>query len=173
MPIFFGLFNLSSWIIAGYKWGDWKHWHKYYSTILFYICSDLIQNLVTYHYTLWQHTPYLLNAIFSNLLMAFISFSSTVIIYIYHYPNHRSRFTKLIYILCWATLYTIIEMIFTTIGMIYYEHGWNLIWSFAFNVVTFPLLLLHFRKPPLAWLVAFALGISIFVGFHIPLHSIK
>lgn len=165
--------NFVLWIIAGYVWGDWRNWSKYYSTILFFGFSNLCNCLLTYHYTLWSFTPVIINATFVNIIMSCITFPAIILIFIYHYPYLGSRFTKFLYIIAWVIFFNFYEFLFYLLGLIYYEHGWNLLWSFFFDLAFFPLMLLHYRKPPLAWLVAAALGITIFLGFHIPIQSIK
>ncbi|SHI21848.1 CBO0543 family protein [Desulfosporosinus lacus] len=167
------LTNFTIWIIAGYIWGDWRNWSKYYSTILIFSSGNIVYNLVSNEYTLWDYTPTFVNSSVISLVMALTVFPSTVLIFIYHYPNYRSRIIKCIYIFSWSVLYTLIELIFNLLGLIYYEHGWNLKWSFCFNMLTFPLLLLHWRKPPLAWLGIVVLGISLIFLFNIPLRYVE
>ena len=48
--LFNGLF-----LIAGIKWGDWRDWSKYHSTILFLWFGDLLYHFLCYDYIMWEY----------------------------------------------------------------------------------------------------------------------
>jgi len=60
-----------------------------------------------------------------------------VILYLTHYPE--GAFKQALYIIGWAALNTALEYIACLLGGIYYDHGWNLPWSFALLAIGFSL----------------------------------
>jgi hypothetical protein len=72
------LLKSAIWILAAYKWGDWRNYKKYYPTILFMISGDLVYQFLTYDYPLWELSDPLLNATLTTLLMVFINWPASV-----------------------------------------------------------------------------------------------
>ena len=66
------------WILAAWRWGDWRNWKNYQSTFLFFIMLDLLYIFLTYNYPLWAyaHNDIIPNHTFNNLLVTFISYPS-------------------------------------------------------------------------------------------------
>jgi hypothetical protein len=44
------------WILATWKWGDWRNWKKYQSTILYMIVFSLLFDVLTYNHSLFLVT---------------------------------------------------------------------------------------------------------------------
>ncbi|CAG7597523.1 hypothetical protein PAESOLCIP111_00153 [Paenibacillus solanacearum] len=162
---------------AGYKWGDWKNWKAYYSTILFWIVIDLVHSVLTYHYTLWEfHTSFdkalLPNHTFISFTLDFISFPATVLIYLGHYPSGLRK--QALYIFSWALFFTLIELLtLHTWKGISHHHGWNIWWSVAINLLTFPMLRLHYKHPLWAWLLSLCATALFWNVFDVPLGTMK
>lgn len=151
MHIILGIISL----FAGYKWGDWRNWRLYYSTILFMILMDLIYNFLTYKYSMWEFETSFDKMLLPNhttvsFLVEFIYFSSTVLIYLRYYPTKKSK--QPFYIAFWIAFYSSIEYIsFVTWKGISYHNGWNIWWSIIINSLAFPILKLHYKQPLWAW----------------------
>jgi hypothetical protein len=67
----------------------------------------------------------------------------------------------------------ITEKVSHTLGFFSYHNGWTIWWSLLFNLLMFPLLYLHHKKPKWALLAAFAIGAGILIYFKIPYDSMK
>ncbi len=160
------------WILVAYKWADWKNWKKYYPTILFMITGDLVYNFLTYNHPLWELTDPIFKVTFTTLLIITITWPASILLYLTRFPKDDG-FKKVVYILKWITLFTLLEWISLQFNLVRYSNSWNIWWSLGFNTVMFPLLKIHYVKPPLALLFAFILGSSIIYFFKVPLSSMK
>ncbi len=150
--ILFSLFGLM-WIIVTYKIGDWRNWRKYYHTILFFWCGDLIYNVLFYKNPLWVYTNPAFNHQFTDLLCAFVIFTCTILNYIPRFPKTLKK--QVLYVGFWVFLYSFIEWIFVMVGGIDHRNGWHIGWSVLHNVYQFVLLRIHQDRPILAWILAF------------------
>lgn len=161
------------WLLAAYKWADWKNWRHYYSTILFFIAGDLVSCFLTYNHPLWEliALPFF-NVTFTVLIIAFIAWPASALLYLSLYPK-SNNLLKILHILKFAALFTITELIIFQSNEIKYSNGWNILWSLGFNLLIFPLLKIHHEEPPVAWILAFILGSSVLYFFKVPLSSMK
>ncbi|WP_407310113.1 CBO0543 family protein [Desulfosporosinus sp. SB140] len=161
-------------IFIAWKWGDWRNWKQYYSTILYLIIGDLSCILLTANKPLWQfESPFISND-FSEFIIAFICFPCTCLVFFALYSKIRSRKTLYVpFFLFCSLLYTSIEWLSYNLGYITYHNGWNLYWSFGFNFLMFPLLLLHFKKSLWVWPISLALAILMICLFDLPFSIIK
>ena len=162
----------SIWVLVCYKWADWRHWKKYYPTILFLIINNFVYNLLTNSYPLWELIDPRIKTINITLLMSAIIFPASILLYLSRYPKNGA-FEKGIYVLKWICLYTLLEWIPLQFNQVRYSNGWNIWWSLGFNIVMFPLLKIHYHKPLLAWLFAFIFGSSIIYFFKVPFSLMK
>ncbi|ANX13655.1 hypothetical protein ABE41_016720 [Fictibacillus arsenicus] len=165
-------------ILAGWKWGDWKNWRKYYPTILFFIIGDLLYNYLLYDYTMWRfHTSFdkfiLPNHTLISIAVTFISFPVKVLIYLGHYPENKSKFIQFIYIFAWILFFTLFEFGALNLGILSHHNGWNLIATFFFYIVIFVMLRLHQDRQLLTWVISFGLIIFLCIYFDVPITSMK
>ena len=141
-------------ILAAYKWSDWRDWRKYYPTILFMICCSLFETVITYNHKLWilLHIPSSI-PVFNNFFITFTIFPATMLLYLSHFPYKISH--RIYYMLAWVLLYSLIEVGMGARGLVTYNNGWSLAWSALFNCVMFPILWVHhFIHPLLAWMIS-------------------
>ena len=150
------------------KWGDWKHWRKYYPTILYVIIWDLLYNVITVNHPLWRLDHPVLKHTFSDLLIAFVSFPCYVLIFLPHIPN--SIFKRILHILNWAFILSLLEAISIALHTINYYNGWNYWWSVGFNIAMFSMINLHYKNPLLAWPISVLLFIIVMIIFKLPLN---
>jgi hypothetical protein len=161
-------FHVSVVIIAlliCYKWGDWRHWEKYYSTILFFMIGDFIYLVLFRKTMLWTYNTDILNHTLVNLLVLFTVYPATILLFIPYFPKHKHIVKKAGYILLWVALFGTAEYVSHSLGFFNYHNGWNCGWSIIFSAIMFPLQYLHYHKPLLAWglaLVKLVTFISIF-----------
>ncbi|WP_374214218.1 CBO0543 family protein [Candidatus Desulfosporosinus nitrosoreducens] len=158
-------------VIITWKWGDWRNWKQYYSTILYLIIGDLSCVLLTTNKTLWQFESPTISNDFSEFLIAFICFPCTCLVFFALYAKVQSYrktvYISLFFLFC-ATLYTSIEWLSFKLGFITYHNGWSLYWSFGLNFIMFPLLLLHYKKSLLVWPLSLILAAAMIYWFDLP-----
>lgn len=148
-----------------YKYGDWKNWNKYHSTFLFFIIGVLVYDLLTYNKPLWTYVSTYTSHTIISLIIAFIIFPCTVLIYIPHYPKLIKN--QILYVLMWVFIYTAVEVLVYALGNLRYSNGWNTYYSAILNIIMFLLLSLHYKKPILAYMIAFTFTIIGLIFFHI------
>ncbi len=145
-------------IVLAFRFGDWRNIEKYYPTILFLIIGDLLYNLFTYSDPTWKYNESWVfpNHTLANIWMMATVYPATVMIYLYHFP--KKRVNQVFYIAFWVILYVITEMIgLHVLHLIDHLNGWNMWWSFLFDIILFVMLYIHYKRPFVAW------GLSILV----------
>jgi hypothetical protein len=165
-------------ILAGIKWGDWKRWREYYSTILFIICVDLFKNFILYNYWMWTYQEVffgeniLRNHTFINLLIMVIAYPSTILIFLGRYP--QGRWKQFFWISLWIFIYWIVEYInLKYLDLINHHNGWNMWWSLLFLMVMFPMLRIHYKNPLVAWGLSVVFILFLWNIFDIPIEKLK
>lgn len=159
-------------IISCYKFGEWENYKKYNATILFFIAGDLLHKCLTVEKPLWHYEHPSLNDFIVNLLIMFIAYPSTVLIFIPKMLKLKSACSKLRYITKWVIIYSVIEVIAIYIGFFKTTNGWNIWYSVVFNFAMFALLWLHYNKPLWAYLAIILQSIIILLYFNIPISEI-
>ena len=158
-------------ILICYKFGDWRNWKNYYPTILFFILSNVACILLIYNHSLWLYDPSILNRTFTDLFICITVYPSTVMLFI---PNFPKKTTKIItHILFYVGIYTIAELIGVKLGYFTYLNGWNIWYSLILNCMIFPILMLHYKKPLYAWIIALISPHILFFIMKIPYNSIR
>ena len=166
-------------IFLAWKWGDWRNWKSYYPTILFLIIGDLSYISLTSDKTLWQYESSIFTGDFVELLIAIIIFPCTCLIYFALYFKLRksnligNNRHLILFFLFGASIYTIFEWLSFKLGFFSYHNGWNIYWSFAFNCIMFPLILLHYKKPLWAWPLSVVFAFLIIHIFDLPFTIMK
>lgn len=154
-----------------WKWGDWRNWKKYYSTILFFIIWDLLYSLITVNYPLWRLDHPLFKHTYSTMIIMFISYPSVAMLYLPYYPPNLAK--RIAHVGLWVVIFTSIELVNLHLAGIHYYNGWNLGCSALFNIIIFLLLRLHFNKPLTAWAVSIAVCIAVLGIFRFPIMSVN
>jgi len=101
-----------------YKFGDWRNWSKYYSTILFFILSNVVCILLTYNHTLWLYETKILNHTFCDLFISITVYPSIVMLFIPKFPKKITE--SITHISFYVAIFTIAEFIGMTLG--YFTH---------------------------------------------------
>lgn len=154
-----------------WKWGDWKNWNKYYSTILYFIIGDLVYNFLTYNSPLWKYEPSIMNSTLADLLIAVVVFPSTVLLFLPYLPGKLTK--QIIHIAKWVAIYSAIEWIYYSLGFISYHNNWNIGWSILFYFIMFSLLWLHYKRPLWVWPISMALAFLTLYIFGIPFGGMR
>ncbi|UUZ86433.1 hypothetical protein LJK88_25495 [Paenibacillus sp. P26] len=145
------------WVFILFRWGDWRNWRKYQSSILFVIAGNFLYNFLCHDYSMWEYPP---NTIFHSHTAVSLFYDLTinpgvVILYLGLYPT--KVLSQLLWISFWVFIYAVVEWIELQIGEITYHNGWNFMWSVLLMGIAVPMIRLHDKKP--LW----AYGISIFI----------
>ncbi|MBS4175119.1 CBO0543 family protein [Bacillus sp. FJAT-49736] len=162
------------WLAAGWKWGDWRNWRKYYSTILFFILGDFIyQYFLSDLYPMWTYNPQGvdekagLTHVHIFLTIMIIKYPATTLIYLSKFPDGK-RLKQILYIVFWVIIYGINELIDIRNHLIQYHNGWSFWWSVMFNVVMFIILRMHYRRPLTAWALSMLFIVFLWQVFDVP-----
>ncbi|WP_324255033.1 CBO0543 family protein [Bacillus sp. REN16] len=165
-------------LFVAMKWGDWRRWREYYPTILFFIVGDLLKNLLFHDYWIWTYQETIIakeilsNHTFISLLIMFVCYPCTTLIFLGHFPEKVWK--KLLWIMTWVFLFSIVEFFnLKYLHLIEHHHGWSLGWSILFNFVMFPMLRLHQKQPLIAWGISVIWIIFLLNMFPIPMKYIK
>jgi hypothetical protein len=161
-------------LLAAIRWGDWKNWSKYHSTILFLWYGDLLYNVLCRDYKMWEYNESIFaGSLLSNhtiitLLIMFVAYPATVLIYLGKFPQ---KFYKIVlWIVLWVILFSFVEFInLRYLHLISHHNGWSIQWSIVFNLILFPMLYFHYRYPLLALLISFPIVLLLLVYFHVPI----
>lgn len=159
--------------ISMFIWGNWHNWRKYYPTILFIIVGDLVYNLICYKYSLWFYTSELFKHTIINLIIDFINFPTTVILYLTLFPTTKVLYKQSLFILLCSVIFTLLEEIALLFNSIGYSNGWNLGWSFIFNIVMFTVLILHHKESIWTYPICIIFTIILLFIFKVPYGSLK
>lgn len=160
---FFGIIS----ILICWKWGNWKNWKEYYPTILYFIIGNLVYCILTCDKPLWQFIEFFSKCTFSDISIMILLYPSTVILFLSFLP--KTLLKKIMYILLWVIIYTLIELVSLYTGSFAYKNGWNIYFTIIFNIIMFSLLLLHYTNPLIVWPVSAILAFSMMLLFKIPL----
>ncbi|HWP98693.1 MAG TPA: CBO0543 family protein [Syntrophomonadaceae bacterium] len=152
-------------IASALKWGDKKNWQSYYSTIIFFIAADLAYNALSVSKRLWEYSGFLPHEYIGLFVMLTI-YPSVMLIFLPKWPS--GVWHQVVHILKWVVIFSAVEWILSLFGELTYHNGWSFWFSVLFDCVMFPLLILHHKRPLLAWPLAIGVGAVILYSFHIP-----
>lgn len=153
-----------------YKKGDWKHWEQYYPTILFYIIISINESILTNRTVLWQFYGSSALDQIADYLLEFVTFPCIIILFLSNYPENKTR--QMIYVTLYILILSLSEYGFYITNEIKYYNDWNLLWSILLYMAAFPLLILHYKKPLLAWMVVIPLTCGLMYYFKISLMNL-
>jgi hypothetical protein len=160
-------------IFTGWLWGDWRNWEKYQSTFFYVIVCDLIYNLLTYNYSLWEHIPVVFfpNHTVINLMVMFIAYPSMILIFLGNYP--AGRYKQILWTSFWILFWSVAEWVSVRLGEFTYYNGWNLLWSFILNIALFTILPLHVKKPLVKYVLSVIAALVLLIIFEVPVSKMK
>jgi hypothetical protein len=154
-------------IAASLKWGNWKNWREYHSSMLFIAAGGLLYEYIVKDYSLWKfHSDLLIGHDMTVIIYALITMPISILIFLSHFPNRW--FSRLIYILLWSGIYIVIEWMLYVFGRISYQNGWGIWYSFLFDIGMFFVIALHHYKPFRAYTLSVIIIIFLIICFKIP-----
>jgi hypothetical protein len=165
-------------LIAGWKWGDWKRWRAYYPTILFFICGDLLKNFLLYNYPMWTYEESILgesilsNHTFISLMIMFVVYPSTILIYLGRFPNTKGK--QFFWYSLWVFIYSLTEYInYRYLSLIHHHNGWTIGWSILFNMIMFFMFWVHHKNPLVALAISAIWVIFLWNVFDVPVRTLR
>lgn len=133
------------------KSGHWRNWKSYYPTILLMMVGDLAFNFITYNHPLWHYKSTMLPShTILDLLHVVLSFPCVVMLFLGYMPN--GLWKRAIYIGLVSAVYAFIEYVMYIAGKFEYHNGWNTLYSFFFDIGLFSIVMIHYKRPLIAWL---------------------
>ncbi|MGG1514439.1 CBO0543 family protein [Paenibacillus oryzisoli] len=163
----FEVIGVSGWLLAGWLWGDWRHWRKYESTILYMILLDILYYYITCDHRLWSLMP---QAPFKTELLAilgeFTVFASAMLMFLGRFPKSLKKGS--LWTLFWIVLFIVNEWVLYLTGTFRYSNGWTIFDSTIFCLVMFPMLKLHAAKPLLAYGLTIPFTFAYIYFYHVP-----
>ncbi|WP_223702205.1 CBO0543 family protein [Sutcliffiella deserti] len=165
------LLVLVVWTLFAYKFIDWHRVKDQYPTVLFFIAINMTYNTIYHDQLLWAFqgiTAEWLNHTTINLFFTFYICPVTLIIFFQRMPEARNA--KIIYVAVWVIFYTIIEALFAHKAMYVYGEGWNSWQNIWLNAILFMFLLIHYRKPAVALILAIPAAALFYFMFPAPLY---
>ena len=86
----------------------------------------------------WKfHSDLLFGHDMTVIVYALITMHVSILIFLSHFPERW--FSRLIYILIWSGVYSVVEWILFVFGRISYQNGWGIWYSFLFDLGMFSL----------------------------------
>ncbi|KLU66419.1 hypothetical protein DEAC_c18180 [Desulfosporosinus acididurans] len=114
-----------------------------------------------------------MNVTFNHLITDLLTFPAMGLLFLSNYPKSKPRSERGLYLFFWLVGAGIIELVMSMLGYYKYSNGWNVWWSTAFDLVFLPMMIIHQKYPPMAWVIALILGTTIFLSFQIPISQMK
>lgn len=160
-------------MVVTWRFGDWRNWRRYHPTILFFVMSALLYNVLLYNHPMWEYNGdgIIPNHTLSALSLSFIVFPCTVLLYIPHFP--KSMWLRTAYVLMWGAIYSLIEWFMLKSGLIEYHNGWTYIASALFDFGIFVMLLVHHKKPLWAYGISLVAVVLLMWLYQVPTQSMK
>jgi hypothetical protein len=155
------LFANFGFLAAAVITGAIRRWKQYYPTVLYVSFCNLLYVVLAENRPTWAFYSPLLTPKASDLLNTFLLLPSTTMLYLYFFPESKSR--RVIYYLLWIAGFSALEYIWQLLKLIRYDHGWNLLWSVAFYFAMFFAIRLH--QTSLGKALLFSLGVTVFLVF--------
>ena len=133
------------------KSGHWRNWRSYYPTVLLMMIVDVAFNFLTYNHPFWHYKSAIIPShTIMDLFHAVVSFPCIVMLFLGYMPN--GLFKRAVYIVFVSAIYAAIEYAVHVAGKFEYFNGWNTLHSFLFDIGLFSILMIHYKKPVIAWL---------------------
>ncbi len=154
-------------VLCCYKWADWVNWKTYYPTMLYFFISYTVSAFLMYNEPLWAYNAFIYKYPVLDIALSAILYPSTALLFLSLLP--KTKWKTIFYMAFWIALYTGIELIAFLLNDFVYYNNWNIIHSFIFNCVMFPIILLAHRKPLLIWPISSLIAFAFLWLFDIPL----
>jgi hypothetical protein len=117
---------------------------------------------------LWRYqSDFLFSQETADTFYTIIVFPATVLLFLSNDPD--GKIGKFIHTIKYVTIYCAVEWIGLKFGALTHAHGWNMLWSIFFNIVTFNVLRVHHKNPLIAYVFSVVFIIILLNYFNVPL----
>lgn len=141
-------------IFSVWKWADYKNWRKYHATMLFLPLMSLVYGYLSFSsgIFLWKAVPdFLINNTMTELVYTSILMPCTVLLFLSNYPD--SPIKIMLYFIKYIFIYGAIETIMYLTGRMDYDGSWSIWHSLFFYFLMFPSIIIHYKRPILAYII--------------------
>ncbi|MBB3110180.1 hypothetical protein FHS18_002247 [Paenibacillus phyllosphaerae] len=146
-------------IFCAWRWADWRNWKLYHPTMLYITCGGFLYEYLTKDQTMWMfHPDFLYNHTVTVVVYAVLTMPLNVLLFLSTFPPTLGK--QLRHFAIWIAIYGGMEWVMMITGRISYKNDWGLLHSLLFDLMMFPMLVLHHKRP----LVAYALSVPIVWG---------
>jgi hypothetical protein len=175
MNLVFGLI----YVFLGWKFGNWKDFNKYYSTLLYLIIGDLLSQFLLFNHRMWMFHPVgkidewfgMKSHIVIVLIKMVVQYPATIAIFLGRITSSKSQ--QILSIILWSGIYAINELVGMFSGVLTYHYGWNFWWDCTFNIMMFIMIFIHYKKPILAWILTIPIILGLWWMFDIPFSVLR
>ena len=154
-------------LFATWRWGDWRSWRKYHSTMLYVALCNLFYAFLYSGHHLWRVKPDFGGYKISDSLFTFIVFPLTALLLLSNYPQNFKG--QILRIFKYVTIYFVVEYVYNVFGKIEYDYGWKLLYSFVWLCMMFFLMVLHHKNPLLTYAISFLFVVVMLILFPVNL----
>lgn len=155
-------------IITVLWWSDRRHWKRYHSTMLYMTSGAFLYEYLTKDQTMWKfHPDFLYNHTVTVVVYAVITMPLNILLFLSTLPE-KGFWKKSRHIALWIMTYALVEWVMVYTGRITYQNNWTLFYSILFDIMMFPMMILHSRRPGLAYL--FSVGIVCYLIYAFKVH---
>jgi len=159
-------------LFALWRWADLPRWRRYHASMLYFSASNLFYLYLCRDVPLWTLVadrsvphPAATTAIYN-----FFIYPACVLLFLSRAPRRRSAALWL-HVAKWVALFFVLEALYLKLGLMIHDNGWSLGWSLLFDCIMFPMLLLHSRRPLLAYALSALNVIGWLLLFDVPSRS--
>ncbi|WP_426452808.1 CBO0543 family protein [Paenibacillus sp. S-38] len=162
------------WLIAAWRFGDWRNWRKYYPSTLFTVVVSLVIFTLQHNHPLWKfHGAFLFpNRTLHEHRINFSVLPPICLLFLTFYRYRSGFIQQFLYITFWVVILSLTEAFVGFAKFLTYHNGWSIWWSVAFWYLALSVIRLHYSKPLLASLVSLGLIIFGLVYFKIPISKL-
>lgn len=169
---------LLTYVVVGWKYGNWENFSRLYPTLLFLIIGDLLYQFLFFDYSMWMFHPvgfidewFGLNHTMIALGRMIIQYPVTIALFLGRMKANKKN--QLFSVILWVGIFSIIQMMFHIMGGLTYQNGWNYAWDCAFTAMLFSMLLFHHKKPFFAWVLTVLIVVGLWLIFDVPFTVLK
>lgn len=155
--------------IVAFLTTSWKSFYKYHTTILYVSLLNLLYNYICANYYLWEwQSDLFMNHQMVGYFLSFLFLPSIVILFLHFYPYNQEG--QIRYLFIWMLGHWVWEFTYAHIfHKLTYYYGWSIWWSGLFYLVMFPMILLHSKRPMIAYALSIAIVIMLINIFNVPI----
>ncbi|MEK8126807.1 CBO0543 family protein [Paenibacillus filicis] len=147
---------------------------RYHTTAIYMILGSLLYLILTAGYLLWSFVPDTpMQRLTCELLYSLFIFPLTTLMFLNGYPEEKGLIAQFAHLLKWVGLYGGTELVLMWTNRIQYGHGWSWYSSVVFDLMMFPMLRLHSRRPLVAYVCSVPIIIGLMLVFRVPFAEVS